>query len=280
MIVAISGENKTGKSTFSLTFPRKLYHVELDIGGFKRAIDSPYGVKLFSGDIKAKKIVSASYPMPQQYTMDRIMGRITLGKLKVEQPKRLTGIKELWYKLLGDLVAILETKSYTTVVIDSFPQLWELCRLAFLQEKQEIQFIPNTQQLKPGEKLRESLQPEEYVEPNARMRSLLYAFRQQGINLVIVEYMDDKYEKKLVGDKVEELITGRKMAGWNTTNITKEVDLLLENTLVMSNHSRTESPHYTVRTTVKLSGIGLDLMGQSFSEPSYDDIMRAKEMLT
>ena len=263
MIVAIEGESKTGKTSLSLTFQKPLHHLDLDPGGFERA------ARRFQAEVSSGSIKHTTYFTPLQAIKEKIGGAEKAGMVFLPT-KRLKGYKELWYKLLGDYFTCLESKTIRVVVFDPFTAVWELCRHGYLQELQERQ--------DPNEKPRERLQPIEHGIPNTRMKSLLDAGREAGKDLVLVHSMTDVYEKRLVDGRVEEIVTGRDFAGWKY--LESLVDLLLL-TRISTQTERVDNKtivKHIPEAEVKLSGLGLDLLGVKFIDPSYDKIVKHMEL--
>ena len=273
-VVAVQGDDKTGKTSLALSFPGPIFHMDLDVGGFRRASWR------YEDKVKSGELVSVSYYTPQQALRERLSpeqmrmamagGVATKEKVTFKQSKRLVGMKELWYRMLSDYVDVITEeklsptgKPFQTVVWDSFSQTWELCRLGFLQEKQENQ--PDR------EKPRESLLAIEYSEPNARMRAMVYAARECGKNLVLTHYMTDKYEKVLVGEKVEDRVVGQVAAGWKY--IGKECDMLVETSTLTKRVDGTAKliPH----AKILLCGLSMEMTGLEFDNPNWEEIHSA-----
>lgn len=266
IVAGIMGDDKTGKSTLALSFPTPIRHFDLDVGGFARARFR------FEAEIAEGLISSKSYYLPQQGVRMAM-----LGKTSFKDASRIVGCKELWYDLVEDYLEALEAAEGTpgfcrTIILDSFPQDWEICRLAFLQEKQEAQLEKNPE----IKHLRESLIQIEYSEPNARMRAQIYGARQFGKNLVLTHQMADVYGKVLQDGKVIDSIVGKKNSGWS--HIGKEVDVMLETRVNVTKGpggSRVSTPV----AEVKLSGLGLDIVGMELEHPDYDKLASVVEMM-
>jgi len=199
MIALIAGEEKTGKTTFALTFPKPMMYLEFDIGGFDRAIRR----------IKdSKQIKRRQFFIP----INLLASRRQLAS------QGLKGFKELWFDFIETFDEACRG-DYKTIVIDTWFQVYELVRLAVLQEKQENQLDQNGS-LKKGEiKLRESLLQVEYAEPYARLRNILFYAKGTGKHLVLVTYDADKYEPQIDDSgRITEVRTGKKVpAGWKET---------------------------------------------------------------
>ena len=274
MIVAIVGDNKTCKTTLALTWPKPLYHAEFDIGGFERASGR------FTAEIDRKEIVSVQYAFPSQYIKDKLLGK---QGVSIKVVSRLTGVKELWYRFIADTTGIIESKRFASVVIDSFPQMWEVCHGAYLQEKQEAQLDAKGNLSTNQRVLRERLQPEEYSEPNKRVRELIYAFRMGRVNLLLPIFITDRREKRLVAQsdgsqKVEEIIVGTMPAGWNEKHLIKEVDLAIATSVRRTELKKGEVSYKPV-VTVQASGLGLELIEAEIDPPSYQGLMSTRELL-
>ncbi len=195
MIVAVWGEEKTWKSTFALSFPKPIYHMDLDVGGFERAI----------WRIDAKEIHSKSYPIPIQ--IEKMMGaqKSKTGNLvTIRFPKRVIGYREVWQQIVVDFVAACQNQKVQTIVIDSATMLWTICHTSLLQEKQEIQLSANPRL--QDSQLREKLQPVEF--PNDRMRSLIYTARSCKKHLVLTHYPRDVYGQRVTDKGIEDYKTG------------------------------------------------------------------------
>lgn len=240
-IVLLQGDTGTGKSTLALTFPKKIVHFELDLGGFRRA------KRRFKEEIKSGQIVSQQYELPQQVIEDQ---------LGLTQSSRLIGVKELWYKLLTDYSTALKDDSVQTIVIDSFAFLWDLCHMGFLQEKQE------------KDKSRERLLEIEYGEPNIRLRTFIYQAKQRKKNLILTAPLTDVRIDQMIRGEVKSVVVGTKAAGWR--HVGKEVDFTIE-TSTETKH--TDGGIVTVpKGKIIKSAVGLELVGMELETPTWDTI--------
>jgi hypothetical protein len=264
MIFGLYGEDKSCKTTLALTFPKPLVHMELDIGGFDRAIYR------FNGDYQSGLIKHEMYPMPLQ-------GLIDVTKLQVRPNKIITGMKELWYHFLINYIKHLD-EDIATIVIDTGTLLWEVTCTAYLQEKQEIQFDP-TGKLLPNEKLRVSLLPIEYREPNIRMRGIIYQAKAHGKHLVLTHHSKDEYGPVLQKDgSIAEARTGkRERAGFATLGDSADVIVRAYWQKSTKDSEGKEIPGAPY-CQVELAEVK-ELEGMVFKEPSFDKIDRTIKML-
>ena len=252
-VVAIDGDSKTGKTSLGLSVAlaiakaqpgqqqHYLTHFDLDVGGYDRA-KHRFTEALTDGRLRSK-----SYFLPQQSVRDKVLG-------KQKQSHKLVGIMELWYDMLTDFVEACEDPLCDAVMFDSWPQVWNLCTMAYLQEKQ---------QANPA---RERLLEIEYGEPNARMRAIIYAAREAKKSLVLVSFLTEEYGKQLVDGAVKEVVIGQKPAGWKFTD--KEMDVALRTTTewVKNGKEKQLRPFAEVR----LCGLALDATGTKFEGPSWE----------
>lgn len=200
MKFSIKGENNTGKTALALSFPKQLEYFDCDPGGFARAL-------VTVPKTERDGIVYHAYPMP--VTTIRANLGIDLSKSGMD---RLRGVKELWYQFVDAFCDAIDDPNVSTLVIDTFSQLYSICIDAFLQEKQEAQ--ESGGKLPTGQKYRENLIQIEYRNVNQRMHTLFDAVPDHK-NLVVIHHMDDVWGEKLdAKGKVVDAVVGRDAKGW------------------------------------------------------------------
>ena len=251
VIVGIYGPDKSCKSTFALSFPKPIFHMETDIGGFERA------AWRYKEEISSGLIVSQRYVIPAQVMRDKLV-----GGLKLRRSNRLVGYKELWDRLLDDYFGVLDGSKvagngqpFQTIIMDSFSEVWELITRTYLQELQELD--PN--------KNRTQLLQIEYATPNSWIKALLYGPKEVGKNLVLTHYMADKYGPVLVNGEVKQEVVGQTHAGWK--QIEKVVDVMVETSV------KREKGGMVPYGEVTLCGLALELTGLKYIEPTWDQIV-------
>lgn len=259
MILSIWGETKTCKTTLALTFPTPLLHFEFDPGGFDRAAPR------FVEEIQSGAIKSQVYIAPIQYVV------------------KLQGMKELWYKLLADYNRALEDKRIKTIVMDTATQLQQIARAGYLQ------------QLQDKEPSRQKLQQYEYTEPNARMRSIIYAARGHNKNLVLVHFATDDYitRPNPTTGALEQITSGKLVLdGFRETERLVDMDVYCYTTETQVEiepipNIKQPDPIPNIKQPYALSpwgvvyktGIGsIDMVGVRIHEPTHEKIMRLVEM--
>lgn len=261
MIFGLWGPDKSCKNTLAMTFPKPIIDMELDIGGFARANRNlPH--------LPIKDWVGQGLIKLEQYVMPFQSGIVDPTKLTVRPSKTIQGMKELWYKWLINYIKHLD-EDYATVVIDTTTLLWEICCSGYLQEKQEIQFDAKGNLL-PKEKLRVSLLPVEYREPNIRMRGVIYQAKAHNKHLVLTHHESDEYGPVLQKDgSIVEGRTGRKARhGW--APLGDGADVIVR--------TWWDGKDNIPWCEVELAEVK-ELEGMKFKEPTYDKIQKAINMI-
>ena len=273
-ITAICGDEGTGKTTMALTFPKPLRHFDIDVGGYRRAI-----WRLDTTDSASK-----SYPRPIQ--VNKLMGQQTTSvSTRIEIPKQVTGMKELWQNVVTDFVEACQDAAVRTIVLDSSTLLWNICHNAHLQELQERQKVkwttnPDTKH-RPWDdnEYRERLQPIEYGPANDRMRTLLHTARSFSKNLVLVHYPTDEYGT--IPDGKGNMVEGKTgktiLDGFKET--VKLVDLVVWTSIKSTLVQGVEQKSAVAKITkCGIEGMGLSAVGLEV-EATYEGIVNLKNMM-
>ena len=307
MIISLWGVEGGGKSSVGLSFPKPLFHLDLDLGGFERAIwriedeakkaGTPLRIKVCAVgeditklDWNAWDIVSKPYLAPIQ--LDKLMGVQQKPGVTVKFPREVKGIKEIWQEIIIDVVSAGQVPMMKTIMLDSATQLWWLCHTSLLQEKQEIQMSKGVKS--DALEFREKLQPVEF--PNNRMRDLIYTVRSFGKHLVMTHYPKDVYANK-VGDKgVESYTTGEQLPDGFKHTVTlddivlwcyAEIDKQKKITeMTADGFKEVDNPNYNkpaprAKISLKsgLPGLGMNAVGLELGAPSYQGLLDLQSMM-
>lgn len=209
-ITAIVGDEGSCKTTMALSWPKPLYHLDIDVGGFDRAAwrmkkDNPdirikrciQGEDITQIDFSQFDVITKPYPKPLQ--INKLLGQLGSPSARdLQQPKKVEGMKEVWQSIINDFVFVCQSPT-ATIDFDSATMLWNIDHSSRLQELQEIQEYKwradsKTSKLPFNEnEYRERLQPIEYGQPNDRMTTLLHTSRSFRKNLVLTHYPTDEY---------------------------------------------------------------------------------------
>jgi len=300
MIVSLWGIEGSGKSTIGLTYPKPLFHLDLDLGGFERAAwriiqeakkaGTELSVKVCEPDENVAQIdwsawdiVSKPYLAPIQ--LEKLMGVGAEPGVSVRFPRQVTGIKELWQTIVTDIVAVGQVPTVKTIMPDSATQLWWICHTSLLQEKQEIQMGKGMQT--DNKDFRERLSPMEF--PNNRMRDLIYTVRSLGKHLVMTHYPKDVYKERMGPNGIESYKSGEvtpdgfkhtvtldDLVLWCYTEVDKRREIIkgVDN----PNYNKPQ-PYARIDLKCGLSGMGMSAVGLELPSPSYEGLMELQAMM-
>jgi hypothetical protein len=185
ILVSISSPPKTGKTHLACTFPKPL-----KIYSFDQGADI---VKKLA--FNKEKIDIKNFYMPI---------------IESENPEPWA--TKLWDEFYKEFKKDVEGKEYQTLVIDTATAMETILRQMVLEDKQEDK--PNKQKLGTTE----------YLGRNLKMTAIFAYARKYGKNLVVIQYVKEKWAKK---DGSSEMSPTGEMIidGWNQTN--GQVDLVL-----------------------------------------------------
>ena len=248
--------DKSCKTTLGLTFPKPLTVMEIDVGGFDRAIYR------FQKEYDSGLIRYESYPFPFQ------IGKLDPVNLTVRPSKIIVGMKELFYKFAANFIRHLEDDT-ASILVDTGTLLYELTCAGYLQEKQEIQFDPKGNLL-PNEKLRVSLTPVEYREPYIRMRGFVYQAKAHKKHLILNHHATDEYGPVLQKDgSIAEARTGKRARhGWQQLGDSADVMV----------HTYWDNKASKPFCKVELAEVKA-LEGMVFEEPTFEKLDKTIKML-
>ena len=254
-VIVLWGDEGSWKTTFGLSYPKPLVHIETDVGGYNRA----------AWRLDTRGIETTTYipPLPMEEGGTK--------KITVKFPKRLIGIKELWQQIFMEYVKACRDPKVKTIVIDSATELWAICHRGYLQELQETQLAAGMKEIDP--KFRSNIIPIEYGDPNARMRQLINAAKSYQKYLVLTHYSKDVYITVQKGDKSESMPSGEIVPdGFKDTG--KLVDLIVR--LEFNKQGEVEA---TIVKKCALAGMGTTALGMSLPEPSYQGLVDLRNTL-
>jgi len=264
-----------------LSFPKPLFHMELDIGGFDRAAwrlpEDTKILRLESGqpitgiDWTTWDIVTKPYPIPVQ--IERLIGAQQSG-VTIRFPRRMVGYKPLWEQIVVDFVGACQVPVLKSIMTDSATKGWEICHRTVLQDKQDIQLASGVKETDP--KFRERLQPVEY--PNEKMHSVIYTAKSFGKNLILIHYPADEYKEKVTERGVESYTTGGILPdGFKKTK--EAANVIIWTYLDRDNTPRAKIDDNPLAKKCSLPGIGVTGIGLELPSPSYQGLMELQAMM-
>ena len=304
MITSAWGIEGCGKSSYGLSYPKPLFHLDLDLGGFDRAVwrledaDPTLRVKrcepkedISKLDWNEWDIVSKPYTAPVQ--LDKLLGVQKQAGVSVRFPRQVEGIKEIWQEVVTDIVRVGNVPVVKSVMPDSATQLWSLCHTGLLQEKQEIQLAQGVKVTDGA--FRERLLPVEY--PNSRMRDLIYTVRGYGKHLIMTHYPKDIYANKVTDHGIESYATGEvepdgfkhtvtlvDIVIWCYTEIDKQKEImaLVDDDAKMVSNPDYNKPVPRAKISLKcgLRGLGMKGVGLELPTPDYAGLIELQKTVS
>jgi hypothetical protein len=224
ILVSISSPPKTGKTHLSMSFPKP--------------------IKIYSFDQGADSVKRFAFPKDQ---ID--IHNFYMPIIESENPEPWA--TELWDEFYKEYKKDVEGEVYKTLVIDTATAMETILRQMVLEDKQEDK--PNKQKLGTTE----------YLARNLKMTAIFARARKAGKNLVVIQYLKDKWGKK---DGSSEMApTGELVIdGWNQTE--GQVDIVL----TMSKKKKGDKT--VMITTVKDNRFNRNMEGKSFEDTTYDEL--------
>jgi len=266
MILGLYGEDKTCKSTLSLSAPKPMVYMQFDIGGFQRACRNlphlPIKDWYNQGLIKVE-----DYVMPFQIgSLDPVTSIIRPSKI-------LVGVEELFYVFATNFLKHLYDGT-VTIVVDTSTLLYEVTCLGYLQEKQELQMpLQANGKGRDDKPLRTQLQQQEYREPYIRMRGFTYQAKAAKKNLILVHHATDEYGLMRQGDgTMGQGKTGKRVLhGWG--QLGDSADIIGKTYVRMETIPNTNPPQRKITPCFKIELAEVkELEGVEIQEPTYDKL--------
>ena len=205
------------------------------------AFTFPDPIRVFSFD-RGYKEVRAKFPNKQIDCAEYDLPIVDSLEL------RDTGFPEIWKRIRDDIREAISGGVYKTIVIDTASSLWEIIRYAFNESENRA--------IGTGGKARN------YGEPNARMSSIFARAQLAGINLVLIQYLKDRW--------VSDENTGEKeLDGWRRTEGLADVVLeIRQGTQLIK--GKTKNANITL---IKGNRYDRDLNGQELTDATYQDLL-------
>lgn len=244
-IYAIQGPPGSGKSSFGLSFPGKVFIFDLEYGA-QRA--------LWRVD-KSK------------YTLFRLQP--DLARMTMVKGDLIVGESEKWDIICTKYVEVLQDTEHTAIQFDTHFKLWQLDHRSELQRKQEAQIAKGTK----VDDIRENLQPIEYGTPNAQMQSMLELAQVFGKDLILVNHEKPIYITTVINGRSQSVASGEyELEGWSKTASCADWQLKTKMVAGAIGGGGTVPPKFNIE--VMKSPVGAQLVGMSIENPDHEKLER------
>jgi hypothetical protein len=187
IIASTAAQEKTGKTHFGLTYPKPIAVICHDPG-----TEDVIRLLFKSGELRPQDVILA--------------GRD--GGFAIQKGMSQSDAKVVWTKVKQALVAIVDTKSLRTILIDTFTESWQLCRLALLGKLSQVK-------------------PHHYDAVNAEFRDVMKLIEQRDdLNALYIHKLRKQYSRNKAGDDSWD---GKSWERAGFDDVRYHVDLNLEN---------------------------------------------------
>ena len=198
------------------------------------ALTWPAPIKLYSFEHGADYIAQTKFPEKKI-----VIKRYKLPIIESDNPEPYA--ERIWEDFQTEFKTDAYSGEYQTLIVDTGTHLWAVLRQAITEAKH-----------------RKKLLEVEYALPNLKMGAIYSHAYEAGVNLVVVNYLRDKYVK---GENTGDL----ELNGWGQTE--GMVDVVLEIS------RKTTDGKTKMVTSLRDNRFDRDLNGQSFIDFTYDELM-------
>jgi len=145
---------------------------------------------------------------------------------------------------------------YATLGLDTSTEVENICQQAVLEDLQDAAAERNREKGKLG--------TTEFLSRNLRMKALFDLARNEGLNLVALNYLKEKWIKA-PGEKVAQNTGELVLDGWQRTETQADINLEMAR--------RVKGKKIVMVTTIKSNRFDRDQDGQEFADTTYDEII-------
>ena len=251
------GDVKTAKTSLAMTFPKPIFHVDLD-QGFHRVTNRLGGLTYLewsnydpNGKMLVEKIAQGH--VADIYTKSYQQPLLWPGS-------KIVGIEDLWNEVVQDVIAAYQLPKIQTVVLDTGSVAWELACNSELERAQRTKEDKQT------------LGVFEYRRPNNEMRALYGGAKTYDKNFAIVHHMAGVYEPRVNSNgRVSDVKVGDTWKGFKEMGAMVDV---VGQTLI---HEEKDAQGIIIKRTPRVyigtCGLTLEMEGRNVDEPTYDNLV-------
>lgn len=228
ILVSISGLPKSGKNYLAFTFPDPTKVFCFNGGAeFVRA-------KYFAD----KKIEIANYTLPIIESTDMVWAA------------------PVWQEFYQAYKKDALEGKFQTLILDTGTEIENVCQQAVLEDAMEVASDRGKDKTK--------LATTEYLARNLKMKALFDLTRIQGVNLVMLNYLREKWVKEK-GEKTATNTGELVLDGWQRTETQADVNIEMS--------TKAKAGKTVMVATIKSCRFDRDLAGKSFEDTNYDELV-------
>lgn len=212
------------------------------------AMTFPEPIKVFSFDGGAD-YVRTKFP-------DKAIDIENIKMPLIESDEDASWAPPIWNDFYKKYKEAVESEQYQTLVIDTASTAHTILNQTVFEWLRE--------DAEDKGKTKKKLAVNEYHTRNLLMKALFDLPKNKGINLVTTQYLGEKWATPS-GGKMPEPTGEVKVQGWAQTEAFADINIEME--------TKTKAGKTTMVATIKSTRFDRDMVGKSFDDTSYDDIV-------
>lgn len=237
VLISISGLPKTGKTYLSQTFPEP--------------------IKIYCFDGRSGHVRDKNFPDKKIDIENFVMPIIESDDDTEWAPK-------VWDDFYNKYKADVQSGKYQTLVIDTASTVTNILNQAVYEWARE--------EAEGRNKEKKKLAVNEYYTRNLLMKALFDLPKNAGINLVVIQYLGDKWAT-LPGKKMAEPTGELKIMGWAQTEAFCDVNIEMTTKVNIVEEDKKPVRKTIMVSTIKSNGFARDQSEQTFDDLTYDELM-------
>lgn len=226
ILTSISGEPKTGKTHLAMTWPEP--------------------IKVFCFDGRSSQVKDKNFPDKDIEVENFIMPII-------ESDDDSSWAPPIWDDFYTKYKEAVNSGQYQTIIVDTATTAHTILSQAVFE------WVKGD-----AENERHKLHVNEYHTRNLLMKALFDLPKNAGVNLVMIQYMGEKWTKGS-GSKMPEPTGELKIQGWGQTEGFADINIEMA--------IKSKAGGTVMIATIKSNGFDRDINGKSFEDTDYDEIV-------
>ena len=244
IVVSISGLPKSGKTHLALTFPEP--------------------IKVFSFDGRSDQVRQRNFK-------DKNIEVENISVPIVESEDDTGWAPKVWEPFYKKYKEDVESGKYQTIVLDTATTAHTILNQAVFEWVKEAE---SDRAAERGQTTRgrQKLAVNEYHTRNLLMKALFDLPKNQGVNLVVIQYLGEKWVT-LPGKKMAEPTGELKVQGWAQTEAFADVNIEMGTKTRVIVGGKKPVDETVMVATIKSTGFDRQAIGQSLVDTNYDELI-------
>lgn len=236
ILVSVGGLPKSGKNYLAFTFPDPM--VVYCFNGGAEFVRGKY--------FADKKIDIVNFTLPIIESTDMIWAA------------------PVWQEFYQGYKKAAMSEKYQTLVLDTGTEIENICQQAVLEDAMDVAAEKGRE--------KEKLATTEYLARNLKMKALFDLARNEGLNLVILNYLREKWVREK-GEKTASNTGELVLDGWQRTETQADVNITMTTKTKMVIENKRQVEKTIMVATIKSCRFDRDLAGKMFEDTTYDELV-------